>query len=136
MPNLNKHIIIGHLGNDVELRYTGSGKAVASVNVATSYGKKEDRKTEWHKVVAWEEKAELLAENFSKGSAIHIEGISRTRAWEDTQGVKRYTTEVIADYIGIPLYKKRDQAASEPAESGQQTNAGPVSDRPTDDIPF
>lgn len=100
--SLNKVQIIGHLGADPELRYTSNGLAVATLNVATNERFKatdtdewQDR-TEWHRVVAWGKLAEIAGEYLSKGRQVYIEGRLQTRSWEGQDGVKRYTTEIVA----------------------------------------
>lgn len=96
---VNKVIVIGNLGADPELRYTGSGQAVANVRLATNEvytnadGERVE-KTEWINAVAWGKQAEVLAEYAKKGSALFIEGSLQTRSWEDRDGNTRYTTEV------------------------------------------
>ncbi len=98
---INKVILVGNLGADPELRYTGSGTAVANFNVATSESYKDRdgnqvEKTEWHRVVAWDRLAEICGEYLKKGKQVYIEGSLQTRQWEDKEGQTRYTTEVKA----------------------------------------
>jgi single-strand DNA-binding protein len=101
MRGVNKVILIGNLGNDPEIRYTTSGQAVAHFRLATTEmrankdGQKQEF-TEWHRVVAWERLAEICGEFLSKGRTVYIEGTLRTRSWEDKEGKKRWTTEIIA----------------------------------------
>lgn len=104
---VNKVILIGNLGNDPELRYTPSGSAVANVSLATSEtwrdkqsGELQDR-TEWHRIVFFNRLAEIVGEYLRKGSKIYVEGILRTRKWQDKSGVDRYTTEIIANEMHI-----------------------------------
>ncbi len=103
--SLNKVQLIGHLGKDPELRYTSNGQAVASFSIATneSYkpaGSEEwQEKTEWHNVVAWGRLAEIASEHLGKGKQCYLEGRLQTRSWDDQQGVKRYTTEVVAQEL-------------------------------------
>ena len=97
---INKAILIGNLGADPEVRYTQSGAAVANFNLATTEtwtkdGKKEE-KTEWHRIVAFARLGEICGEYLSKGSRVYIEGRIQTRQWEDKDGNKRYTTEIVA----------------------------------------
>jgi len=98
---VNKVILIGNLGQEPELRYTGSGTAVCNMRLATneSYtdrdGNQVDR-TEWHNVVAWARLAEICNEYLDKGSQVYFEGKLQTRSWEDRDGNTRYTTEVKA----------------------------------------
>ena len=108
---INKVILVGNLGADPELRYTGSGTAVCNFNVATneSYKDREGNlveKTEWHRVVAWDRPAEICAEYLKKGSQVYIEGKLRTRKWQDKEGRDRYTTETASGDIpgGAPKH--------------------------------
>ena len=98
---INKVILVGNLGKDPDMRYTAGGDAVANLSIATSEswndnqtGEKKE-KTEWHKVVFFRRIAEVCGEYLKKGSSVYIEGSLRTRDWEDDQGNKRYTTEII-----------------------------------------
>lgn len=99
--SVNKVILIGHLGQDPELRYTGSGTPVCSMRVATNDSYKDNdgnfvERTEWHSVVAWARLAEICSEYLRKGSQVYFEGSLQTRQWEDRDGNTRYTTEVKA----------------------------------------
>lgn len=102
--SVNKVILVGHLGGDPEIRYTGTGSAVANIRIATNEswknknGQKEER-TEWHKVVAWSKLAELAGQYLTKGKQVYIEGRLQTRSWDDKDGQKRYTTEIVATTI-------------------------------------
>ena len=98
---VNKVILVGNLGQEPELRYTGSGTAVCNMRLATneSYKDREGNlvdKTEWHNVVAWDRLAEICNEYLQKGSQVYFEGSLQTRSWEDRDGNTRYTTEVKA----------------------------------------
>ena len=98
---VNKVILIGNLGQDPELRYTGSGTAVCNLRLATNESYKDSNgelveKTEWHSVVAWARLAEICGEYLKKGSQVYFEGSLQTRQWEDRDGNTRYTTEVKA----------------------------------------
>jgi len=98
---INKAILIGNLGADPEVRYTQSGTAVASFNVATTErwkgqdGQMQEQ-TEWHRIVAWAKLAEICGEYLHKGSRVYIEGKIQTRKWQDKDGADRYTTEIVA----------------------------------------
>jgi single-strand DNA-binding protein len=102
MSGVNKVILIGNLGSDPTVRYTPQGTAVANFNIATSErftnksGEKEER-TEWHRIVAWGKLAEICQQYLKKGKQVYIEGRLQTRQWEDQQGQKRSTTEVVAN---------------------------------------
>ncbi len=103
MAGVNKAILIGNLGKDPEVRYTPDGTAVANFSIATSEqwkdkatGEKRE-KTEWHRIVAFRRLGEICGEYLSKGRQVYIEGRIQTRDWEDKDGNKRYTTEIVAD---------------------------------------
>ena len=104
MRGVNKVILIGNLGRDPEVRYTQGGSAVATLNIATSdswtdqSGQKQER-TDWHRVVIWRRLAEIAKEYLSKGSRVYIEGRIQTRSWDDREGNKRYTTEIVANQM-------------------------------------
>ncbi len=104
MAGINKVILIGHLGADPEIRYTQGGAPVANLRLATSEswknknGQKEER-TEWHRVVAWSKLAELAGQYLQKGRQIYVEGRLQTRSWDDKDGNKRYSTEIVATNI-------------------------------------
>ena len=138
MAGVNKVILVGRLGRDPEVRYTPSGTAVANFSIATSEqwtnkdGEKQER-TEWHKIVAWKRLGEICGEYLHKGSQIYIEGRLQTRDWEDRDGNKRYTTEVVAQnmqMLGSAGKEGRAETTDErfPVEE-------PVT-VPEDDIPF
>ncbi|MES2625503.1 MAG: single-stranded DNA-binding protein [Pseudomonadota bacterium] len=101
---VNKVILVGNVGQDPETRYMPNGGAVTNVTIATSEtwkdkntGEQQER-TEWHRVVFYQKLAEIVAEYVKKGSKIYVEGSLRTRSWEQ-EGVKKYTTEIIADQM-------------------------------------
>lgn len=96
MPSLNKVLLIGHLGGDPELRFTGEGKAVGNFSVATSYGRGDKKDTTWHRVIVWEKSAEFVKEYCHKGDAVFVEGRIQTRQYDDNEGVKRHVTEIVA----------------------------------------
>lgn len=101
MASVNKAIIVGNLGRDPEMRYTQSNTAVCNFTVATTdtwsdrNGEKQER-TEWHRIVAWGRLAEICSQYLQKGKQVYIEGRLQTREWEDQQGQKKYTTEIVA----------------------------------------
>jgi single-strand DNA-binding protein len=104
MGSVNKVTIIGNLGADPEVRYTGGGQAVANFGIATSEswndkeGKKQER-TEWHRIVVWGKLAELCGQHLKKGKQVYLEGKLQTREWTDKENRKQYTTEVVAREI-------------------------------------
>ncbi len=105
MGSLNKVMLIGNLGANPEIRATSKGLKVATFSIATSdyYIDKNTQekveKTEWHRLVAWRQLAELVENHLQKGSTAYFEGKLQTRSWETEGEHKRYTTEVIVDKI-------------------------------------
>lgn len=98
---LNKVMVIGFLGRDPEMRYTPSGRPVTTFSVATSRtwsssdGERHEE-TEWFNVVAWGGLAEVCSQHLRKGQQVYVEGRLQTRRWEDAEGNKHYTTELVA----------------------------------------
>jgi len=146
MKSINKVILIGRLGRDPELKYTGTGTPFCRFSIATddtwmdkASGERQER-TEWHNIVAWDRLAEICNEYLRKGRLVYIEGALQTREWDDQDGNKRKTTEIRArDMVllgggpgqgqgqgGDGGGAKRAMAGSAPAEST-------ITD---DDIPF
>lgn len=101
MSGINKVILVGHLGKDPEIRHLEGNVTVASFPLATSemYNKDGRRveQTEWHNIVMWRGLADVAAKYLFKGKLVYIEGKLRTRTYEDKEGIRRYTTEVVAD---------------------------------------
>ena len=99
--SVNKVILVGNLGKNPEVRYTQGGAAVANMPLATTErftdksGQKQEQ-TEWHRVVAFGKLAEICAQYLTKGRQVYFEGRIQTRQWQDQQGQKRYTTEIVA----------------------------------------
>jgi len=141
---MNKVILIGNLGANPEMRFTQGGQAVANLRIATSErwtdrnGQKQET-TEWHRVVVFGKQAEIAGQYLTKGRQVCIEGRIQTRQWQDQQGQKRYTTEVVAqrvEFIG-------GRGAQGPADDMGAT-VPPADDAipadfgggPDDDIPF
>ena len=135
---INKAILIGNLGADPEVRYTQNGAAVANFTVATTEnwvkdGQKEE-KTEWHRIVAFARLGEICGEYLSKGSKVYIEGRIQTRQWDDKDGNKRYTTEIVAREMKM----LSPRGASEGGQKGGFQEEPPLPDVPPmeDDVPF
>jgi single-strand DNA-binding protein len=119
---LNKVMLIGNLGRDPEMRYTQSGTAVATLNIATSERRKDkegqmQELTEWHRVIVWEKLAEICGTYLHKGSKIYIEGRLQTRKWQDQNGNDKFTTEIIAREM-----KMLDSKGSTDSGSGYGSN--------------
>ena len=147
--SVNKVLLIGRLGKDPEVRYTGGGQAVANFSIATdeSYTDKEgekQKKTEWHNIVVWGKAVEsYVAKYLHSGDMVYIEGKLQTRKWEDKEGNTKYTTEInVTDIKGLITARTDDQPKAsnkgngKPASRpGQQRQSAPpaVSD---EDIPF
>ncbi|MBI4482469.1 MAG: single-stranded DNA-binding protein [Acidobacteria bacterium] len=138
---VNKVILVGRLGRDPELRYTPGGSPVANFSVATNEvwtdknGQRQER-TEWHNIVAWNKLAEICSQYLVKGRLVYIEGRLQTREWDDKDGNKRRTTEVVANNMQIlePKGEARASAVTAPAAAG----SAPPSDVEitNEDIPF
>jgi single-strand DNA-binding protein len=100
--SVNRVILVGRLGRDPETRYTGSGQAVANFSVATDESYKDrngerQKRTEWHKIVVWGKQAEIAQQYLKKGSLIFIEGRIQSREWQDKEGQKRTSFEIVAN---------------------------------------
>jgi len=139
MGTVNKCILVGYLGKDPQINHTKAGQAVASFSLATAEkwtdkdGNKQDR-TEWHRITAWGKLAEICGEFLTSGKQVYIEGKLHTREWEDKDGVKRQTTEIVASNMTM-----LGQAGGQ-SNQGNQDNQGSQSswaeDFDSEDIPF
>ena len=141
--SVKKVILIGNLGSDPEVRFTPSGVQVANFSLATSEswtdkaGERQER-AEWHRIVLWRRLAEVAGQYLKKGSKIYIEGKLQTRSWEDQNGQKRYTTEVVANSMEMleggqaAVTAEVDMAYSD-SPAGVPVSAGGPSD---DGLPF
>jgi single-strand DNA-binding protein len=140
--SVNKVILVGNVGKDPEVRYLEKNVAVANFSLATTdkayttqSGIEVPERTEWHNIVAWRVLAEMAEKYIRKGAQLYIEGKIQTRTWEK-DGIKRYTTDILAENIQL-LGKKPENkeavvsAVAEPASDGVQ--APPQG---TDDLPF
>jgi single-strand DNA-binding protein len=152
--SVNKVILVGNVGKDPETRYLEGGTAVCSFPLATSetYRNRDGEKvtnTEWHNVVLWRGLAEVAEKYVRKGSQLYIEGRIRTRSWDDRDGNKRYTTEVVGDNMQM-LGKRSDetgiqdqgtvttQTDRQKKETGAGSDFNDVGPGPdeSDDLPF
>jgi len=143
MSGINKVILIGRLGRDPEVRYTPDGTAIANFSIATSEewkdkgtGEKKER-TEWHRIVAFRRLGEICGEYLSKGRQIYIEGRLQTRDWQDKDGNKRYTTEIVASQM--QMLGSRDSYDSSGGSGSRKEEVPAGSEFPNsqdDDIPF
>ena len=124
---INKVILVGNVGQDPEVRYTGdvnNGAKVATIRLATSERYRDrngniQEHTEWHTVVVWRNTADVVEKYVKKGTQLYVEGKIRTRSWEDQTGNKRYTTEIMADTLQL-LGRKQDNPAGNGYGAPQQ----------------
>ena len=119
--SVNKVVLVGHLGGDPETRFTPSGAAVANFNLATNESWRDANgdiqdKTEWHRCVMFGKSAEMAGDLLKKGQLIFTEGKLQTRNWEDKDGVKRYTTEVVCEMFTM-LGRKMDNESNQAANN-------------------
>jgi single-strand DNA-binding protein len=117
MPNLNKIMLIGHLGKDPETRYTHSGDMVVSFSLAVSDGYKETKTTTWFSVVAWKKLGETAKKYLTKGKAVYVEGRVKAKEWKDKQGNTRTTIEVTASNFVLIGDKEPVASSDAPPES-------------------
>jgi single-strand DNA-binding protein len=138
MAGINKAILIGNLGQDPEIRYTPAGLAVAKFSIATSETRNKDgekeTKTEWHRITAFGKLGEICGEYLSKGRQVYIEGRIQTSSWQDKDGNKRYTTEIIASQM--QMLGSRDAAGGPRTSQASEYGGPPDMPGQDDDIPF
>lgn len=151
--SVNKVILVGNLGADPEIRQTKDGKAIANLSVATSDSWKDKNtgerreKTEWHRVVIFNEGLTRIAEQYlRKGSKVYLEGQLQTRKWQDQNGVDKYTTEVVLQGFNgnLTMLDGRNNSGgfdgnnnqSSGGSSNQTSSSGGQSYELDDDIPF
>jgi single-strand DNA-binding protein len=141
MQGINKVFIVGHLGHDPELRQTAQGRAVCRLRLATTRSRQEDGRwideTDWHDVVIWEQQAERAGRLLGKGDLCAIEGRLSPRSWQDAQGQRRRTVEVVAHRFQL-VKSNRDrreqqaQQAPSPEPSPRSVAAMPNMDEPAE----
>jgi len=135
--SVNKAILLGNLGRDPELRYTPSGKAVATFSLATSErwtsqdGQKQESTT-WHNIVVWGKQAEVMKEYLRKGRQVFIEGRIANRSYDDKDGNKKYVSEVVVQNFSFVGGKSESQESSTPVP--EPPSAPPAGD--DEDLPF
>lgn len=143
--SLNKVILIGNLGADPEVRSTANGSRVATLSLATSRqwknqaGEKQE-KTEWHRVVLWNNKgftlADLVEKYCKKGDKVYVEGRIEYRSWQDREGQTRYTTEVVAQELILLSGRSDGSETFAPASQVAAGAAAPKGDKQSfDDFP-
>ena len=149
MMGVNKVLLIGNLGGDPEVKKTTSGQTITLFSVATSnsWTNKEGQRqenTEWHRIVVWGKLAETCAEYLAKGRKVYVEGRLQTRSWEDNNGQKRYTTEVVANQVlflsSNQSQEKRSGASDSAVDYGKEPSFNPASStgsgNPEEELPF
>jgi single-strand DNA-binding protein len=143
VKSINKTILVGYIGQDPEVRFMPSGGAVVNLSLATSEkwkdkdsGEKKER-TDWHRLVAYGNLAEIIGKYVRKGAPLYVEGSLRTRKWKDKEGKDRETTEVIISEMSMLGAKQDAPHGSAPAQEAPaaqpEPEAKPFND---DDIPF
>ena len=141
---VNKVILVGCLGKDLELRYTTGGQAVATFPLATTErwndknGQRQDR-TEWHNIVIWGKPAEIANQYLKKGSQVYLEGKITTRSWDDKEGNKKYTTEIVVNSFQFLSGTKGNVLTCQiTKDEGEQQQSQPVGSNTEDnsDLPF
>ena len=137
---INKAILVGRLGADPEVRYTPDGLMVTNFNLATDETRKDKngeriQKTEWHRIVTFGKLAEICGNYLAKGKLIYLEGRIQTRAWEDKDGIKRNTTEIVAS--DMKMLDGKGQSKGTSAAGNEATPPYFSSESlPEDDVPF
>jgi single-strand DNA-binding protein len=138
MAGVNKVILVGNLGANPEVKYLSNGTTVANFRIATSENRtsksgEKTTQTEWHRIVAFGRLAEICGEYLNKGKQVYIEGRLRTRSWEDKDGNKRWSTEIVASQMQM-----LGAAGGPPEASGvdKEISIDQEGPPPEDDVPF
>jgi len=140
--SVNKAILVGRLGRDPETRYTSGGQAVCNFTLATDETYRDragerQKRTEWHRIVVWGKLAEICQQYLKKGSLVFLEGRIQTRQWDDRDGNKRTTTEIVASGMRMLGPKAGAEAPSAAAdEAGGPEEGAPPAEVSDEDIPF
>ena len=129
--SINKVILVGNVGKDPEVHYVEENLPVARFPLATSdkgYKTKDGRqipdRTEWHNVVVWRRLAEVVEKYVKKGTQLYLEGKIKTRSYEDKDGIKRYSTEIVVDVLQLLGSRSDNPASATPGNSGESSSAG------------
>jgi len=126
--SVNKVILVGRLGRDPETRYTGGGQAVANFTMATDESYKDrngerQKRTEWHRITAWGKLAEICQQYLKKGTMVYIEGRIQSREWQDKEGQKRTSYDIVANTMKM-LSSRADAAAAGGGMGGGASRGG------------
>jgi single-strand DNA-binding protein len=126
--SVNKVILVGRLGRDPETRYTGGGQAVANFSVATDESYKDkngerQKRTEWHRITAWGKLAEICQQYLKKGTMVYIEGRIQSREWQDKEGQKRTSFDIVANTMKM-LSSRGDAAAASAGGGASSRSSG------------
>jgi single-strand DNA-binding protein len=137
--SVNKVILVGRLGRDPETRYTSGGQAVANFSVATDESYKDrngerQKRTEWHKIVVWGKQAEIAQQYLKKGSLVFIEGRIQSREWQDKEGQKRTSFEIVANSFRMLGGRGEGMAAGAGASAGGGRSEDSDHSGPSDDF--
>lgn len=147
MGSVNRVIVVGNLGRDPEVRFSGSSQAVANFSIATSErwkdkGGQMQERTEWHRVVAWGKLGELCGQHLKKGRTAYVEGRLQTREWQDKDGGKRTATEIVASNVvflggrGGGEHEQPEVSSESEAPRWSQRHKATAADGEPDNIPF
>ena len=155
--SVNKVILVGRLGRDPETRYTSGGQAVANFSLATDESYKDrsgerQKRTEWHKIVVWGKQAEIAQQYLKKGSLVFIEGRIQSREWQDKEGQKRTSFEIVATNFRMlggrsdgmaagagataPAGAARGEDIDHASPAEEPMGGGPAPEISDEDIPF
>lgn len=143
--SLNRVTLLGNLGRDPEVRTTPQGSQVCTLNLATTESYKDKQgewqdRTDWHRVIFWDRRAETAQKYLKKGSKVMIEGRLQTRSYEDQSGVTKYITEVVgSNLVLIDSISNNNSGVSHAGESSPNYDSfddGDSSDEFDDDVPF
>ena len=139
MASLNKATLIGHLGQNPDTRYMPSGDAVTTISIATTEtwkdkGGQKQEETTWHRVTLFRKLGEIAAEYLKKGALVYIDGRIKTEEWTDKQGVKRYSTSIVAETM--KMLGQKQSGANERSSAPTQPAGGTKPGDFDNDIPF
>jgi single-strand DNA-binding protein len=144
MSSVNKVILVGHLGADPELRHTPQGRPVCNLSVATNFvftdkDNVRQERVSWHRVVAWGKQGEVCKEHLSKGRQVYVEGRLECRSYNDKEGTRRFSTEIISDsvvFLGGRRNPGHDDGLQAPPPAFVAEEPGSPGFSGSDDVPF